>query len=264
MADEGDPPEVEPVHGGEGGEVVGGPGGVLPRRRPASAGADPAVLHVPDGDAAAGEVGGEAIHQVAFPGVVPEPAVEQDGDGVGPLPVGAPEVAFLARLGAVCEFVEGAAVAPGEEEERVPAGVGAAAVEDGGAGGGHPACFGLQTGLAEVPRVDGDDGDAGRSDGVRQGGSVEPVAPGSNHDAGQVSRVGARQMAGGQGADDGGGVAGPEVHFHAQFGPPPDARIPVDARARHDDNPDGHRPSAPDGRRRARAMIVRWISDVPS
>ena len=74
------------------------PGGGPPTARP-----HPPVLQIPGGHAPAGQVGGQAVHEVPLPGVVPEPAVDQNCHRVGPVAGRAPEVAHLAGAVAVGE-----------------------------------------------------------------------------------------------------------------------------------------------------------------
>src|SRR5207248_3297478 len=150
VAEHRHPAEVEVVDGGQGQEMLGGPVAVVGRSGPPAAGADPAVLDVPGGEAPAGEVEGETVHEVAFPGVVPEPAVEEDHDRVATGGGGQPQVALLAGLGPVAQRVRAAVAAAGQEQDAVPAGVGTAPVEDPAAGGDERRVLRGGAGLAEV------------------------------------------------------------------------------------------------------------------
>ena len=261
MPEDGDATEVEPVDGGQGGQMVGGPGGVLAGDRPPPAGADPAVLRVPGGDAPGGEVDREAVHEVAFPGVVPEPAVEQHHHRVGTGAGRRPEVALLAGVGAVGQRVGGLAQPAGQEEDGVAGGVGAAAVEQPGAGRLQAGRLGLGAGLAQVARFDGHDRDRQRADRLGQGGIGEPSGPRGDDGAGEAGV--AAGAVGGQGPQHRHRIAGPFLHVDPELGRPLPALPPVEPGAGHRHDALGHGASAP-GRRRARAMIVRWISDVPS
>jgi hypothetical protein len=70
-------------------------------------------------------------------------------------------------------------------------------------------------------------------------------------------------MSSGDGREDGRGVTREHIDRHADLGAPPEALLPVEAGTGHHHDAGGHGLSG-SGRRSARAMIVRWISDVPS
>src|SRR5581483_6677456 len=122
VTEDRDAAEVEVVDGRQGDEMVDGPRRVLAGGRPATPRPDPAVLGVPGGDAPVGEVESEAVHQVALPGVVPEPAVEEDDDRVGAGSGREPEVALLAGPGTVGQRVGTLVAAAGEVTQAVAGG----------------------------------------------------------------------------------------------------------------------------------------------
>ena len=168
---------------------------------------------------------------------------------------GEPQVALLAGLGPVGQRVGPALPAPGQVQDPVAAGVLPAPIEDAAPGGDEGAVLGRRPRLAEVAGLDGHDREAERAD---RGGECRVIEGGR---AGTEEHAG--QSVGGQLGNVHGRVAGAELDLDPRLVPPLPRRPAVKARAGNGDDAGRHEASGT-GRSRARAMIVRWISEVPS
>jgi hypothetical protein len=178
----------------------------------------------------------------------------------------------MAGVGPVGQRVDRLPVAACEVEQRVAGRAGASPVEHPRTGGDDAGGLRLEARLAEVAPIDRHDGYGGGGHGVDQARGVESVRAGGDDDAGRDWSTGARagvgrhrRVPGGHVPDNGGRVAGSHVDVDADCLAPLAALCPVETGA-GDDHDSGRHDSSGGAAEwsRARAMIVRWISEVPS
>ena len=85
------------------GQGLGGGHNVLERRRPVAAAVEPAVLDVPDRQAARDEIGRHAMLQVAPVALAPAAAVHEHDSRMRPVALGQPQLGHLLGVGAVAD-----------------------------------------------------------------------------------------------------------------------------------------------------------------